>query len=101
MSRRRGERGAVLVEMAMVVPVLFLFVFGLGGIGLLAFERNQASAAARDGARAALVDYDQADVPASADNERVKAAATARIDAKAPVVAVRCLAAAGTPISCS
>jgi Flp pilus assembly protein TadG len=101
MSHRRGEAGAVLVELAMVVPVLFLFVFGLVDVGLLAFERNQAAAAARDGARAALVDYDQADVPASANNERVKAAAVARIDAKAPVVAVRCLADTGTTISCS
>ena len=91
----------MLVEMAMVVPVLFLFVFGLVDVGLQAFERTQATAAARDGARAALVDYDQADVPASANNTRVTAAAVSRIDAKAPAVAVRCLSAAGTAIGCS
>lgn len=102
--RRRGEdgrRGAVLVEMALVLPILFTFVFGLTDFGLLVFERTMAAAGARDGARAAIVDYDQADVPASANNARITAAATARLHVRSPVVAIRCLDAGGAVIACS
>jgi len=95
------DRGAVIVELAIVIPVLLLFVFGLIDVGLLAFGRTQSAAAARDGARAALVDFDQVDIVGSANNARVKAAATAHLDVRSPAVAVRCLNSAGGAIACS
>jgi len=53
-ERRLSERGAALVEMAMVLPVLFLLIFGAVEFGLLFKERltiaSAASSAARTGA---------------------------------------------------
>jgi Flp pilus assembly protein TadG len=45
------ERGAAAVEMALVLPVLSLFVAGLLDLGIMAFEDVQATAAARAGAQ--------------------------------------------------
>ncbi len=45
------ERGAAAVEMALLLPVLSLFVAGLLDLGLMAFEGVQATAAARNGAQ--------------------------------------------------
>ena len=101
MIRRRDTRGAVLVEMALVLPVLFLFLFGLVDVGLLVFERTEVAGAARDGARTAIVHYDQADVAGSANNARVVAAAQARLTVDSSAVAVRCLSTAGTTTACS
>ena len=48
---RRNEQGVTIVEAAFVIPILFLFMFALIDIGLWEYQRTQASAAARDGAR--------------------------------------------------
>lgn len=65
MRHRRGERGAELVEFALVLPVLLLIVAGIFEFGLL-FQRFQAvTNAAREGARVGVLpDYDAADVQA-------------------------------------
>ncbi|HEX2043418.1 MAG TPA: TadE family protein [Acidimicrobiales bacterium] len=86
-----GERGATLVEAALVMPLLFLLVFGLIDLGLWVFDSTQATAAARDGARVAILDYRAADVPGSADRASVQTAASRHIDVSGPAVAVRCL----------
>ena len=49
MSRRR-ERGAALVEFAIVVPLLLLLVFGAMDIGRLYFTQVSLSEAAQEGA---------------------------------------------------
>ena len=61
----RNERGAELIEFAMVTPVLLLMMFGICDFGLL-FQRYQVlTNAAREGARlAALPGYTEADVTA-------------------------------------
>jgi len=52
---RARRRGAVLVESAVVYPVLFLFLFGLivGGLGVFRFQ--EVACQAREGARWACV----------------------------------------------
>jgi Flp pilus assembly protein TadG len=52
---RRADRGAAAVEMAIVLPLLFLVIAGIIDFGRYFFEQIQLSNAAREGARAAVV----------------------------------------------
>src|SRR4026208_1725635 len=58
-KRRRGERGAALVEFALAVPLLLVVIAGIVDFGF-AFQRYEVSTnAAREGARmATLPGYD-------------------------------------------
>jgi Flp pilus assembly protein TadG len=57
--RRRGdERGAALVEFALVLPVLILFVFGIVEFGRAYSARIQLTSAVREGARAVALGGD-------------------------------------------
>jgi Flp pilus assembly protein TadG len=58
---RRNERGAAIVEMALVAPVLILFLIGSLQVGLVVIGNATASNAAREGARAASIRYECAD----------------------------------------
>jgi Flp pilus assembly protein TadG len=91
------ERGATLVEGAVALPLLVLFVLGMVDLGLWVFQSTQASSAARDGARAGILRYQQADVPTSADAAAIRSAVARRIGAQpfgAPLtVQVRCVTA--------
>lgn len=51
-QRARGRRGAVIVEAALVFPVLLLLTFAILEWGMTMKNQNSASAAAVDGARA-------------------------------------------------
>jgi len=46
------EKGAVIVEMALVAPLIMLVVAGIIDMGLLYWEKNVLTNAAREGARA-------------------------------------------------
>jgi hypothetical protein len=54
----RDERGGVLVELALVVPILLLVVFGAWTLLWLAHERSQVSGWTRDAARYASIAHD-------------------------------------------
>ena len=55
-SRRlRSDRGAALVEMALVVPILFVILFGIIIFGLMLSMRQNLAQAAAEGARAGAV----------------------------------------------
>ncbi|MDQ4070074.1 MAG: pilus assembly protein [Actinomycetota bacterium] len=90
-----------VVEAALVVPLLFLFVFALIDLGLWVFDSTQAGAAAQDGARVAILDYRAADVPGSTDRASVQAATSRHIDVSTPAVAVRCLRHDDTSVICN
>lgn len=49
--RARGDRGAVLVEFALVLPILVMFLFGLVTAGMAWNQNLSLSSAARSGAR--------------------------------------------------
>jgi Flp pilus assembly protein TadG len=53
---RRAERGQGLVEFAIVIPVIALFMFGLLDLGRAVFTYNTVAQAARQAARMAIVD---------------------------------------------
>ncbi len=52
---RRGRNGAVAVEMAIVLPVIFLLVLGAIEFGRAVMVTNVMTAAAREGARSGIV----------------------------------------------
>jgi Flp pilus assembly protein TadG len=55
--QRKGQRrGAAVVELAFTAPVLFLLVFGMIDVGRAVMVQNLITNAARDGARAAVLD---------------------------------------------
>lgn len=61
--RRRRERGASLVEVGLVLPILILLAIGLSEIGFLVVDYLTVTNAAREGARtgAAAADFPTAD----------------------------------------
>jgi Flp pilus assembly protein TadG len=52
---RRVRRGAVMLEAAIVMPVLFMLIFGLVIVGMGTFYHQQVTLLAREGARYASV----------------------------------------------
>ncbi|HVL05599.1 MAG TPA: TadE family protein [Acidimicrobiales bacterium] len=52
MQRRRDERGAAVVEFALILPLLVLFVFGIVEFGRAYSARIELTSAVREGARA-------------------------------------------------
>lgn len=53
--RTRRDRGAALVEFAIVMPVLFLLLFGITDFGMQYANMNAVRQGTRDGARQAVV----------------------------------------------
>ena len=55
--RKPRQRGAAMVEMAVVLPLLMLLVFGIMEAGWLFAQLTETRNAAREGARLAVVDF--------------------------------------------
>lgn len=55
MNRRKSERGAAAIEMAIVLPLLLAITFGLIEFGLLMYNQQVITNAAREGARRGIV----------------------------------------------
>ncbi|RJR32980.1 MAG: pilus assembly protein [Desulfobacteraceae bacterium] len=58
-TRTRDERGGSLVEFAVVLPILFIVLFGVVELGVLLYDKAMITNASREGARAGIV-YDTA-----------------------------------------
>lgn len=100
--RLRGDDGAVLVEAALVLPIILFVMLGMTEYSVAELQANQASSAARDGARVGILDYKQADVPGSASNNAIVAAVNARLlGQKNVTVTVTCLESDGTTVVCA
>jgi Flp pilus assembly protein TadG len=56
--RGRGDEGAVLVEFALLAPVLFLILFGTIEFGWTSLQNLDVRHGAREGARLVAVNYD-------------------------------------------
>ncbi|WP_269504981.1 TadE/TadG family type IV pilus assembly protein [Burkholderia sp. IMCC1007] len=67
-SRRRGQRGATIVEFALIASMLIMLLIGVFEFGRVLFYWNTASEALRLGARTAIV----CDVNAAGVVKRVK-----------------------------
>jgi Flp pilus assembly protein TadG len=61
----RGERGAALVEFAIVLPLLLLLVFGIIESGVLIYDKAMLTNASREGTRVGIVYVPDGVVPAA------------------------------------
>jgi TadE-like protein len=98
--RARGDRGAVVIEFAFVVPIFFLLVLGLADFALAELSDTAGSNAAREGARVGILYYDGAHTVGSANYDKISAAVAKKLANNvkgAPTVTVRCLNSDGTP----
>ncbi|AOI61725.1 pilus assembly protein TadG [Burkholderia diffusa] len=68
LSRRRGQRGATIVEFALIASILIMLLIGIFEFGRVLFYWNTATEAIRLGARTAIV----CDVNAAGVVKRVK-----------------------------
>jgi len=104
MRRARNDRGAVIVEATLVLPLFIAVILGLIDLGYAVFQTSQATNAARDGARSAILSYAQADVSGSSDNARVVAQVQGRLAGQAvKSITVSCLSgqSGSTTIACA
>jgi Flp pilus assembly protein TadG len=53
--KKIGEKGAAVVEFAVVLPLLLLILFGIIEFGVLLYDKAVITNASREGARAAIV----------------------------------------------
>jgi hypothetical protein len=107
MTRRR-EAGVTVVEAAFVVPLLFMFIFGLVDLGMWTLNSNQASNAARDGARAGILAYPLRGVDLVTEDQQARATIVAAIEDHLPEgtledsdVTITCLRSDGASVSCT
>jgi len=63
-ARRTADRGAAAVEMALVMPLLLLMVFGIIDFGRMLNAQIALTEAAREGARVVALGYDDSAVNA-------------------------------------
>lgn len=97
----RHERGSVVVEAALVMPILMLFVMGLIDFGFWDHQNSQASSGARDGARVAIISVSGADVAGTAANSAVYDAIAGRMGGQAFTFTVECMTSTTTtPKTC-
>lgn len=80
-SRRavRDDDGVAIVEAAFALPILFMFIMALIDLGMWSYNSNQAANAARDGARAGIIDFQEADDPTSDDWQTIVDAVEAHL----------------------
>lgn len=101
---RAPDRGAVIVETALALPIMFVLMFGLFDLGMWSLNANQAANAARDGARTGILSYEQADATSSDDRDEIVAAALAHLPegtAQPEDVTISCVDAGGVTVSCA
>ncbi len=63
--KRRDQRGASVVEFAIILPLIVWLIFGIMEIGFVLYDKTMITQASREGARAGVVFR----VPAVADEE--------------------------------
>lgn len=101
--RARGERGTVLIEFAVVFPILMLLFLALVDFALAELSDSAGSNAAREGGRVGILYFDGAAGTTGSTNAnylKISAAVSEKLagNVKAtPTVTVRCLNPDGTP----
>jgi len=96
---QRGDRGAVLIEAALTVPIFFALLFALADFSIAEVGNSSGANAAREGARVAILNFADADHVGSANYNRVVDAVNSRLEGlveASPTVNVACLKANGT-----
>ena len=96
-----GERGATVVELALVFPLFAAMILALVHFGLIEASDSSASNGAREGTRVGIFEYLDADVPGSAGRTAIETAASDQLSGLvgSPEIAVQCRRPAGTQLS--
>jgi Flp pilus assembly protein TadG len=81
--RGAGDRGAALVEFAIIMPVLFLLIFAVIEFGWAFFQELDVRHAAREGGRLAAVDYRSTATSGDTQRDEIIAETCARMDDQA------------------
>jgi Flp pilus assembly protein TadG len=66
--KRKDQRGASVVEFAIILPLIVWLIFGIMEIGFVLYDKNMITQASREGARAGVVFR----VPAVTDDEIIE-----------------------------
>jgi Flp pilus assembly protein TadG len=90
--RARDQRGAAVVEFALIAPILLLLVFGIIDFGWMLNKSTLVNNTSRDAARVASLDGSYADIDSTVDAEL----ASAGIDPDDVTVRIACTNASGT-----
>lgn len=100
---RPRDQGVTIVEAAFALPILLMFMFGLVDLGMWTLNSNQATNAARDGARLGIIDFEGADVQGSGPHLAIVEAVEQRLDREVPPedVTIDCVTPEGAEIACS
>ncbi|MEP7341699.1 MAG: TadE/TadG family type IV pilus assembly protein [Acidobacteriota bacterium] len=86
---RRLQRGGTLVELALILPIFFLLIFGVLDFGRGIWAYNTLSYASREGVRYAIVRGSKSQTPASvSDIRQIVIAQTGGLDASKLTVTV-------------
>jgi hypothetical protein len=111
LDRMQGDSGVLIVEAALVLPVILWLVLLLFDFAVLELKQTQVASAARDGVRAGIITWDHADLgsfaaghcssaPASFNNV-CRAVRQRLAGTKVDTVAVQCFVGqSSTPRSC-
>lgn len=91
-TRRRQERGAAAVEFALLVPILFVLVFGMIDFGWAINRNTVVNNATREGVRMASLGSDSSEITTSIQNSL----GDMGLNGASVSVTVRCLKPAGT-----
>src|SRR4051812_41723459 len=94
-ARLRGERGATVVEFALILPLLIVLVLGIAEFGHAFQVQGTLSAAAREGVRAMALKNDPAAARAAVRNA-ASSLTPAVTDAQITITPAACPAGAGT-----
>ncbi len=78
--RVRGDRGAVMVEMAIMAPILFLVLFAVIEFGWAFSQHLDSRHGAREGVRLAAVNYNPFSQTGTAQHATILATACQRMD---------------------
>lgn len=78
--RDRGQRGAVMVEAALILPIMAVLIMGIMEFGLLFTSYSTTTAASRSGARLAATAYSQATTSALRDTAATQIAMATAAD---------------------
>jgi Flp pilus assembly protein TadG len=94
---RRSRQGQALAEFALVIPIILLAFMGIFDLGRMIFAYNNISNAAREGARTAIVNQNQAAIEAEA---RIGTTGLAPSDVNVPVRVITCTPVTPVRIGC-
>lgn len=101
---KRSDAGVTVVEASFIIPLLFMFMFGLVDLGMWTLNSNQASNAARDGARAGILEFPLRGATLAEAEAEIVAAIQDRLPegtVESSQITITCQGSDGAPVPCT